>query len=309
VKPKTRAELALVAATFVWGATFPIVKIGMEFVSPVLMVAIRFVVATVVLLLFFHRQIFPIPRAAIIKGGILSLFLFLGFVAQNIGLTITTASKSSFITGMMVIFVPLFQVVIERRMPKIGNIVGVVIVATGLWFLTSPVGEGLNSGDALTLLCSVLFGVYIVYLDVVSKEMTAMQLVFLQMLCTAVYALLATLAFETPVFHWSGEGVAALVYLTFMATLATTYVQTRFQKDTTPTRAVVIFSIEPVVASVAAAFILGEKLGALGMVGGALIITGVLVSELSDSIPLLNRSLDRTGDRPGDDNPSGGGDS
>ncbi len=277
--------------TFVWGGTFPIVKIGMNYVSPVLLIAIRFTVATVVLLLFFHRRIFPIPRASIVKGAVLSLFLFIGFVAQNIGLTVTTASKSAFITGMMVIFVPLLQFVIERRLPKIGNIAGVVIVAAGLWFLTSPVGAGLNAGDALTLVCAVLFAVYIVYLDVISKEMTPMQLVFLQMICPAVFALIATLGFETPVFHWSGEGIGALLYLTFLATLLTTYGQTRFQKDTTPTRAVVIFSIEPVIASIMAALILGEQIGALGILGGALIISGVLVSELSDAIPWLNRSV------------------
>jgi drug/metabolite transporter (DMT)-like permease len=197
----------------------------------------------------------------------------------------------------MVIFVPLLQFVIERRLPKIGNIVGVVIVAAGLWFLTSPVGAGLNAGDALTLVCALLFAVYIVYLDVISKEMTPMQLVFLQMFCTAMYALIATLAFETPVFHWSGEGIAALLYLTFLATLVTTYVQTRFQKDTTPTRAVVIFSIEPVVASLMAALILGERMGTLGVFGGALIVGGVLISELSDAVPWLNRSVDRSSDR------------
>ena len=297
MKSKTRAELALVAATCVWGGTFPIVKVGMNYVSPVLLIAVRFVVATVVLLLFFHRRIFPIPRASMMKGAVLSLFMFLGFVAQNIGLTITSASKSAFITGMMVIFVPLLQFVIERRLPKIGNIVGVVIVAAGLWFLTSPVGAGLNAGDALTLVCALLFAVYIVYLDVISKEMTPMQLVFLQMFCTAMYALIATLAFETPVFHWSGEGIAALLYLTFLATLVTTYVQTRFQKDTTPTRAVVIFSIEPVVASLMAALILGERMGTLGVFGGALIVGGVLISELSDAVPWLNRSVDRSSDR------------
>ena len=297
MKSKTRAELALIAATCVWGGTFQIVKVGMNYVSPVLLIAVRFVVATVVLLLFFHRRIFPIPRASMMKGAVLSLFLFLGFVAQNIGLTITSASKSAFITGMMVIFVPLLQFVIERRLPKIGNIVGVVIVAAGLWFLTSPVGAGLNAGDALTLVCALLFAVYIVYLDVISKEMTPMQLVFLQMFCTAMYALIATLAFETPVFHWSGEGIAALLYLTFLATLVTTYVQTRFQKDTTPTRAVVIFSIEPVVASLMAALILGERMGTLGVFGGALIVGGVLISELSDAVPWLNRSVDRSSDR------------
>ncbi len=288
---KTRAELALLATTCLWGGTFPIVKIGMIYISPVLLIAVRFVVATIVLLLFFRRKIFPIPAASVVKGAVLSLFLFLGFVAQNIGLTVTTASKSAFITGMMVIFVPLLQVVIERRSPRFGNVLGVIIVAAGLWFLTSPTGAGLNAGDALTLVCAVLFGVYIVYLDVISREMTPLQLVFLQMSCTAVFAVIATLGFEAPSFQWSSEGVAALLYLTFLATLLTTYVQTRFQKDTTPTRAVVIFSIEPIIASGLAALMLGERMGAMGILGGGMIIVGVLVSELSDGVPWLNRAV------------------
>ena len=101
----------------------------------------------------------------------------------------------------------------------------------------------------------------------------------------------AALAFETMYFIYDARSIAGLLYLTLLATLLTTYVQTRYQKETTPTRAVVIFSIEPVVAAVLSYFMLGEVLGVPGMIGGALIIGGVLVSELSDNIPLLNRSL------------------
>jgi drug/metabolite transporter (DMT)-like permease len=263
----------------------------MMYVSPVLLVAIRFVVATAVLALFFGRKIFPIPRGAVIKGAVLSLFLFLGFVTQNIGLTITTASKSAFITGMMVVFVPLLQYIIERRPPKIGNIAGVAVIAIGLWLLTAPAGAEFNAGDALTLVCSVLFGVYIVYLDVISREMTSLQLAFLQVAWTAAFSIIATFGIETPSFRWSGEGIAALAYLTLLATLLTTFVQTRFQKDTTPTRAVVIFAVEPVVASIVAWLLIGESLGTVGIIGGALIVSGVLISELSDGIPLLNRTI------------------
>ena len=288
---KTRAELALLGTTFIWGGTFPVVKIGMVDVSPILMIAIRFVIASCVLLLFFRRRIFPIPRAAVYKGALLALFLFLGFVAQNIGLTITTASKSAFITGMMVLFVPVLQYVVERRPPLIGNIAGVVVVAVGLWLLTSPEGSSLNAGDALTVVCAVLFAGYIIYLDIISKEIATLQLLFVQMAATAVYAVAATVVFETPYFAWTTGAVASLLYLTFLATLFTTAVQTRFQKDTTPTRAVVIFSIEPVIASILAYFILGEQLGSLGIVGGALIIGGVLLSQLSDGFPGLNRPV------------------
>lgn len=277
--------------TLIWGGTFPIVKLAMAFVSPVLLVAIRFSLATLILLLFFRKRIFPLPPGAVAKGSVLALFLFLGFVAQNIGLTVTTASKSAFITGLMVLFVPLLQFVIERRPPKIGNIAGIVVVVGGLWLLTSPDGAALNSGDALTLVCAVLFAVYIVYLDVISRDMSALQLLFMQMAATTVYAAIATVGFEQVYVVYDTTAVAGILYLTLGATLLTTYVQTRYQKETTPTRAVVIFSIEPVVAAVLSYFILGEVLGAAGVAGGALIIGGVLLSELSDALPGLNRSV------------------
>jgi drug/metabolite transporter (DMT)-like permease len=293
---KTKAEAALAATTLVWGGTFAILKIGLEDISPILMVAVRFVTASILLLLFFHRKIFPIPLHAVLKGGLLGVFLFLGFVTQNIGITITTASKSAFITGMMVIFVPMLQFVIERRSPKIGNLLGVAIVSAGLWFLTSPAGSAFNAGDALTLACALLFAIYIVYLDVVSKEMTTFQLLFVQLASMGVYSVIAVLLFESPRIDLAPRTLMVLLYLTIFATLMTTWVQTRFQKDTTPTRAVVIFSVEPVIASAVAYLLLGETLGALGFLGGGLIIAGVLISELSDLIPFLNRTP--AGDEP-----------
>jgi len=278
--------------TIVWGGSFAIVKIGMMDVSPILLIAVRFVIATIFVLVFFSRKLFPIPLPAIVKGSILGFFLFLGFVAQNIGLTITTASKSAFITSMMVIFVPLLQFIIEKKAPKIGNILGVLIVVAGLWFLTSPTGSEFNMGDALTLVCAVVFALYIVYLDVISHDMTALQLTFMQFVSTAIYSVLASLLFEETFFRFSTHSMFSIAYLTAFATILTISLQTRFQKETTPTRAVIIFSIEPVFASIIAWWLLSEHLGDLGILGAALIIAGVLVSELSDSIPGLNQAFD-----------------
>lgn len=289
---KTRAEIALAGTTFLWGGTFAVVKIGMEDISPILLIAVRFVIAVLALFVIARRRIFPIPSSAVRKGVLLGFFLFLGFVTQNIGLTITTASKAAFITGMMVLFVPMLQFVIERKAPMLGNALGIAVVALGLWFLTSPEGSAFNSGDALNLVCSILFAIYVVYLDVVSKEMTTEQLLFLQLSSIAVFSTVAVLLFETPRFTVTTTSLLSLGYLTILATLFTTWVQTRFQKDTTPTRAAVIFSVEPVIASGIAYVLLGETLGPLGVLGGALILAGVLLSELSDTIPILNRPLD-----------------
>jgi len=291
VTAKNRAEGVLLALTMIWGSTFVVGKIVLQNLSPLQTIAVRFTLSALFLLVFYSRRIFPLSGRQVIRGSILGIFLFLGFVAQTVGLTLTTASKSAFITGLMVVFVPLLQVLIERRAPKLGNIAGVAVVSAGLWLLTSPSGSSFNGGDALTLVCAVLFAVYIVYIDVVAHDMSAMQLTFLQMAVNAVLAVGSTLVFDRIPSAVPAGTVVGILYLTVFATVLTTFMQTRYQKDTTPTRAAVIFTIEPVFAAFSAAAVLGEQIGVGGAMGGGLIIGGVLLSELSDGIPVLNRTV------------------
>lgn len=288
---QARAEALLLALTVVWGSTFVSMKVGLRDMSPILMTSTRFTVAALFFLVLFWKNIFPFPDGAIRKGTVLGLFLFLGFIAQNVGLNYTTASKSAFITSLMVVFVPILQFIIERRPPTIGNVAGIGVAIGGLWLLTSPTGAELNFGDLLTLICAVLFALYIVYLDVASKAMSALQLTFLQAATCAGLGILATAVLEDFFFRPTLSVFISVGYLTLFATVLTTFVQTKYQKDTTPTRAAVIFTVEPVWASTMAYFFLGEMLGALGVVGGALIIAGVLISELSDRIPFLNKGM------------------
>lgn len=286
---QTRAEAALLATTLIWGSTFVFVKIGLIDISPVLMTGVRFLLAAAVFLLLFYRQLFPFTREEFIRGFTLGFFLYLGFISQNIGLTITTASKSAFITSLMVVFVPVFQFLVEKRSPTRGNVLGIVVVLIGLWLMTSPSGGGFNLGDGLTLLCAILFAYYIVYLDIASKVVAVSKLAFLQTAVAGVCGMLSAVVAEEMRFSPTLSMISTMIYLTLFATVITTYVQTRFQKDTTPTRAAIIFTIEPVWASTFAAIALAERLGWLEVGGGALIITGVLISELSITIPGLNK--------------------
>jgi len=288
---RSRAELFLLSTTLIWGSTFVAAKIGMTGMSAMQLIALRFTMASILFLFIFRGKVLPASRESLLQGALLGLLLFLGFVAQTVGLNYTTASKSSFITSMMVVVVPLLQFLIEHRPPTMGNVVGVVIVCSGLWLMTSPSGSEFSLGDALTLACAVLFGLYVVYLDIVSKRMTVGQLSFIQVSICAVLGWAGVMVIEDMKFPASSISLIALVYLTIFATVLTTYIQTKFQKDTTPTRAAIIFTIEPVFASLFAFAILNERIGVAGVVGGALIIAGILFSELSDSIPAFKESI------------------
>lgn len=280
---RARAELALLGTTFIWGSTFVVVKLISHDISSSLFIAVRFGIGALLFSLLLTRQL-PTMQAQTFRRGIfLGSMLGAGIVIQNYGIYLTTASKAAFITGLMVIFTPIAQIILERKAPKLGSVIGIIIVVVGLYLLTSPTGAEINYGDLLVLLSAVIFGVYIVYINIYTKGENALHIAFLQVTMTALIATIA-IPFEEIHFHPTHTLVASLLYMAFCATVVTTYVQTRFQKDTTPTRAVIIYTIEPVITSVLAYIVLSEVLGITGIIGGALIITGILLSEFSDAI-------------------------
>ena len=276
-----KAELALFATTFIWGSTFVVVKAGSGNISPSLFIAVRFGIGALIFGMLLFKQIQTIRFQTLRSGVLLGSMLGVGIILQNYGLYQTTASKSAFITGLMVIFTPIAQLVLERRPPKIGNVIGIIVVTCGLYLLTSPSGSEMNFGDMLVLISAVIFGVYIVYLDMYSRNENVLHLAFVQVTTTTIIAA-AVAIFEGVVFIPTNQLLLSLLYMGICATVFTTYVQTRFQKDTTPTRAVIIFTIEPVIAAVLAYFFLNEVLGITGMMGASLIVLGILISEFSD---------------------------
>ncbi len=283
-KSRRVAEAVLLGMTIIWGGTFPVVKSGLSDISPMTFVAIRFWIASVVFVAIFWKKIIQISTPTLIRGCVLGFFLFVGFTGQTIGLSLTTASKSGFITGTLVIFTPLAQLIIEHRPPTLGNIIGIILVTVGLWIFTSPQGSELNTGDVLTLGAAVIWGVYIVCLDLFSKKHDSSQLTFLQVGATAILSTIVIPFVEVPYIRCSMNILGALIYTAVLATVVSTYAQTRYQKETTPTRAAIIYSLEPIIAAALAYYFLNESIGSLGVLGGSLIILGLLISELSDTV-------------------------
>ncbi len=281
-----------------WGSTFVITKGILEENSPLWYTTVRFAFATVLTFAIFYRQLLHFSLKTLWRGCILGFFLFGGFIAQTIGLQYTTASKSAFFTGFLTILTPVMQFFFYRILQQkphpitSGNIFGVLLATVGLYFLTSPEGSEFNRGDGLSLICAVLFAMYIVYLDYVSGfEPQKMQLLFIQFAFCAVGGAIAALLFEEFRGSWSADYILALAYLTIFATIITMAIQTRYQGDSTPTRAAIIFAMEPVIAGILAFFVRGEVIGILGIVGGCLILFGLLASELSDQFTFLKKEI------------------
>ncbi len=294
---KFYAEGALLLTTLIWGATFAIIKTALSDISPMPFITTRFFVA-LLFLLPFAAKIFKGENFATVKDGIiLGLFYFLGFASQTIGLNYTTATKSGFITGTFILFTPVFQYVFEKKLPAKANLLGIVFVVIGLSFLSSKgssyfdifneLGSNFNLGDVFTLICAVFFALYLVYLDMISKKHNFMPLVFLQIAVTALGGMIFSVFFfvtdfTVSKFEFSGNVIIAIIYTSLLATIITTILQTKYQKEVTPTKAGIIFSFEPIFAAVVAYFALSERITKFGFIGCIFIFTGLLVTELLD---------------------------
>jgi drug/metabolite transporter (DMT)-like permease len=292
---KYKAEAFFLLNTLIWGGTFVVVKNALSDFSPSLFVTYRFTIAALLIFPFVIKSLKNVSSVRWKEAVILGVLLYLGFAAQTIGLRYTTATKSAFFTGTFVVLTPLFQALIEKKIPKKEHIAGIVFVFIGIIFLSSKgtsyldifyeLGENFNLGDFLTLVCAVFFALYIVYLDMISAKHDFKFLTFVQISVTALIGFIVMQLFhfsnvETIHYTFSGGVILALIYTALLATIVTTLLQTKYQQYVTPTKTGIIFSLEPIFAAVAAYFIIAETITYFGFIGSLFIFTGLLVSEL-----------------------------
>lgn len=292
---KYYGEAALLLITVIWGGTFALIKNALNDISPSLFLAIRFGVASVILFPFLFSQLKKINKETFVAGSILAVFFFLGFQFQTIGLNYTTATKSGFITGTFVVIIPILQTLIEKRKPRIHNIIGVILVFIGLVFLSSrgenlfhffeEFGSDLNIGDLFTFICAILFAFQVVYVDIFTKKFPFMPMVFIQLFISALGGTLAALILpsfdlELTKFTLNFNVISAILYTSIFASIIAITIQLKYQKVVSPTKAGIIYSFEPIMAAFIAYLLLSEEITNFGLIGGAFIFAGLLVSEI-----------------------------
>ncbi len=275
-----RAELILLAMTLIWGSTFVLVKTALGQASPFVFLATRFFIATLFIRLILADKFKVIPKETLRAGIILGVFLFLGFAFQTVGLKFTTASKSAFVTSMSVVLVPILATFLTKDRPKNSSLVGILLVVIGMYFLTLPKSQKFNAGDILTVFCAVAFAFQIIYVEIYNKKYDTAQLLYVQLLATFVLSLPSIFLFDKFQFDLGATLIFTLLTTSIVATCLVFYLQNKFQKNTTATKAAVIYTLEPVFASFFAYFSFGETLGTVSLIGAAFIICGTLVSEL-----------------------------
>ena len=283
MKGRKAAEAALVFNTIIWGSTFVLVKAALDDVSPLMFLAVRFSLATVVLLAGFHhaKPFRDISWKALGVGALIGTFLFAGYALQTIGLRFTTPPKSAFITGLNSVLVPLIAALVYRIRPQVSEVAGLIVATAGLGLMTLEHGVGpVGRGDALTFFCAIGFAAHIVTLGHFSEQMKFELLSVAQVGTSAVWALSLFWWAETPHLVWRPAVLWAILITGIFATAVAFSIQAWAQRYTTPSRTALIYTLEPLFAWLTSFVLMGEGLSGRAAAGAVLIMGGVILVEL-----------------------------
>lgn len=276
----------LFSATFIWGATFIFTKVGLEDCPPSLFVILRFCIALILSLAFFGKHIKSINSVIFKRGAILGLLFGGGFLLQTYGLSYTTVSKSAFITGMTVPITPFVFYLVQRKPVQFWSKIGVAVSSVGLYIFTNPTLDNFNLGDLLTIFSTFFWAFYITLMDKYTKGNRGFNLtaayVVMQFVAATPMAVISFFAIDYGdiYFNLSNDLIIALAFNGILASFLVTFIHTGVQKYTTPIKAALIFSLEPVIAGFIAAITLSEFMVIREYIGATVMMTGLIISEI-----------------------------
>jgi drug/metabolite transporter (DMT)-like permease len=306
---KLRAYLLMLFVVAVWGSTFVLIKGALADATPAAFNLIRMSLAFFALAVAYYRTCYKFVRGArpwqIAAGAVVGLCLAMGYQFQTTGLARTTPSKSAFITGLVVVLVPLFSAIPGlrppgSRRPRWNALLGAALAFAGILLLTAPAAadvhgpnsamntlvglvpdlSSINVGDLLTLGCAVGFAFHCIALSHVSPRIAFQPLALLQVGFCAVFMAGSLPFIEHPHIAWTPRLVIALLIAAVLATAAAFSIQSWAQSVLPSTHIALLLTLEPVFAWITSFLFMGERLGLRPASGALLILAAIALTEL-----------------------------
>jgi drug/metabolite transporter (DMT)-like permease len=295
---RLRAYLLMLFVVAVWGSTFVLIKGALTDATPAAFNLARMTFAFVILGAAYHRSWHGISGKHIAAGALVGLCLATGYQFQTIGLVRTTPSKSGFITGMVVVLVPLFSAIPGLRPPDARPLrwnayAGAALGFIGILLLTAPTAtvasgiasllpdrSSINIGDVLTFGCAIAFAFHCIALSHTSPRIGYQPLALLQVGFCAVFMAISLPFIERPHIAWTPRLLTALIIAAVLATAAAFSIQSWAQSILPSTHIALLLTMEPVFAWITSFLVMGERLGLRPATGALLILTGIAITEL-----------------------------
>ena len=294
-KGTIRSDSLLLLTAAIWGFAFVAQRVGMNHVGPFTFNGVRFALGSLslvpLLILTANRangRTEPHGETATlaqtIGGGVLAgTALFLGASLQQVGLVYTTAGKAGFITGLYVVIVPILGLIWRQR-PDAGTWVGAILAAAGLYFLSVTEAFTIAYGDVLELIGAFFWAGHVLIIGWLSRRIQPIRIAFIQFATCSVLSMLVAVGVEE--IAWAGIQAALIpiLYGGVMSVGVAYTLQVVAQREAHPAHAAILLSLEAVFAAVGGWVMLNEILSLRGLFGCALMLAGMLLSQLGSFI-------------------------
>ena len=294
-----KTDLLMLIAAAIWGFAFVAQREGMETMGPFLFSGVRFLIGVVALspvVWYLSKKPQQSHKAEvsakklILAGTVAGLLLFGGISCQQVGSQYTTAGKAGFITGLYIFFVPLIGLFLGQRTGS-GTWLGATIALFGLYLLSIKEDFTIAEGDLLQLICAVFFAAHVLVIGYLAKRMDTLKLALVQYLVCGVISLLIAIAIEMISWDMIVATAIPLLYAGIMSTGIAYTLQVIAQQHAHSSHAAIILSLEGAFAVLGGWLLLDEHLPARGLLGCALMLTGMFLSQLFPKLgsPLKSR--------------------
>lgn len=283
MEQKYKGQLGLAVVAMIWGSGFVASAIAISYYSPFQTLALRFLLAALLMSLFFSKEFRKMKRKTWIKGSFLGVILYLAFLFQTVGLAYTTPSKNAFLTAVNVIIVPIIGLFLYKQKLSLQMILGSSLCLFGIGLLSLQGFDGLNIGDILTLICAVFFALQITFTNHFVSDEAPTQLTLVQMIVAAAIGMVVCLVNGELTFTFDVNGGMAIFYLGAVSTMFAFLIQTISQKYTSSTETAIILSTEAFFGMLASILILKEAVTLQMVIGAILIFSGILIVEVKPS--------------------------
>jgi drug/metabolite transporter (DMT)-like permease len=287
-----KSDMLLLLAATIWGFAFVAQRAGMAYVGPFTFNGVRFALGCLCLMpllvlnpLQKAKNDRPLPQAGsnvVIFGGILAGFaIFMGASFQQVGLVYTTAGKAGFITGLYIVMVPIMGL-FWRQKPRAGTWLGAILGTVGLYFLSVTENLTISFGDLLELVGAFFWAAHVLIIGWLSPRINSFHLSFIQYAACSLFSLIMAVITEMITMTALLQAALPILYCGLLSVGVAYTLQVVAQRDAHPTHAAILLSLEAVFAAIGGWLILGETLGLRGFVGCALMLCGMILSQLQN---------------------------
>lgn len=273
-----KEKLLLVSASLVWGSSYPLSKMAFNYMGTLTMISLRFLIGSIVIAIFFHKNLKTLKKSILKNGIIIGFFLFLGMYFATYGVEYTSASKAGFLSCLHIVFIPFLSFILFKKKITKKELVGSLITLMGvpLLTITSLTNFSVNYGDILCLIGSLMFALMIIFSDKFAKEEDPIVLAIIELFTVGILSSILAVKIENYALIINLKSLFVTLALSLFCTAYCYVTLLCTQKKVNSVEAGLILTFEPLFAVLFSFLFLGEILSFKASIGAVLIMFGII---------------------------------